>query len=58
MISPDGVVDSDAGGGSGAVGAGACGGCAVSGRCEGVWNAYLDLYGDAELEPVGPDASP
>ncbi|MFH2009458.1 MAG: radical SAM protein [bacterium] len=34
----------------------ACGQCTVAHLCEGVWNAYLTLYGGADFEPVGPVA--
>jgi len=32
--------------------AAACGDCAATTLCEGVWNAYLEIYGDAEFKAV------
>ncbi|MBI3297193.1 MAG: radical SAM protein [Elusimicrobia bacterium] len=29
-----------------------CRGCALADDCEGLWRAYVELWGDAELEPV------
>lgn len=29
-----------------------CGRCSAAARCEGVWNAYLELYGDEEFNPL------
>lgn len=31
---------------------GSCGGCRLSGECEGIWREYLRVYGAAELRPV------
>lgn len=33
----------------------ACEGCALSARCGGVYRAYLELHGDAEIVAISPD---
>jgi MoaA/NifB/PqqE/SkfB family radical SAM enzyme len=36
----------------------ACESCALSSRCGGVYQAYLDVYGEGEIAPVPRDALP